>query len=238
MLRLAIVSPKGGVGKSTIAYYLSKELSKRYRVILVDRDLTATISSIFGIKIGILNYLTDNVQGSFVHEEGNLKVISMARYQPTEVPNMDNFYPIYKTLLDGADILITDNPPGGISELEIMEYKAYYKARGEVHSYFVAVSTPGLVLERTLNFLGESAKILKHMVPELSFVKTIALVINMSKESLQGLSGINVIAIPFYRDLLYKGFQNCDPPKETHQLVKVIEPLVSEAQGMSERNVS
>lgn len=49
--RISIVGIKGGVGKSTIASLLSKELAlKGKKVLLIDRDNTGTISSLFGIN--------------------------------------------------------------------------------------------------------------------------------------------------------------------------------------------
>ncbi|MEM4079783.1 MAG: ParA family protein, partial [Metallosphaera sp.] len=46
------MSLKGGVGKSMLAYYLAKELSKRYNVLLVDRDYNNTIGKIYGLETG------------------------------------------------------------------------------------------------------------------------------------------------------------------------------------------
>ncbi|MEM3239427.1 MAG: AAA family ATPase [Metallosphaera sp.] len=45
-VRFSIFSFKGGVGKSTIAYFLARNLSEKYRVLLVDRDYTNTRRSI------------------------------------------------------------------------------------------------------------------------------------------------------------------------------------------------
>ncbi|MCG3110142.1 Iron-sulfur cluster carrier protein [Metallosphaera sp. J1] len=226
MIRIAVVSPKGGVGKSTISYYLSKILSDKYKVVLVDRDLTATISSIFGIKIGILNYLADDINGEFVYEDRNLKVVSLARFQPSNIPPLEKFYVVYKNILNDADIIITDNSPGGIGEIELMEYKAYYKVTNDKESYFIPVTTPALPLQRVLIFIQEYKKILKLMVPESSSLEILALVANMVKNQDIEVPGIKTIKIPFYKDLLYNGFQNCEPPKELYELVKLVEKMI------------
>ncbi len=225
MIRIAVVSPKGGVGKSTIAYYLSNILSNKYKVVLVDRDMTATISSIFGIKIGILNYISDEINGEFVYENKNLKVVSLARFQPSNIPPLEKFYSIYKHILGGADIVITDNSPGGIGELELMEYKAYYKISDNTKSYFIPVTTPALPLEKALTFIQEYKKILKLMVPESSSLEILALVANMVKNQNMDVPGMAVIKIPFYKDLLYNGFQNCEPPKELNELAEIVEKV-------------
>ncbi|MCH1770285.1 MULTISPECIES: ParA family protein [Metallosphaera] len=226
MIRIAVVSPKGGVGKSTIAYYLSKLLSNKYKVVLIDRDLTATISSIFGIKIGLFNYLADDISGEFVYEDHNLKVVSLARFQPSNIPSLEKFYPIYGNILKGADIVITDNSPGGIGEIELMEYKAYYKTVEGSDSYFIPVTTPALQLDRALAFVEEYRKILKQMIPKITSLEILALVANMVKNQNIEVPGIRVIKVPFYRDLLYNGFQNCEPPKELYELVEIVENIM------------
>ncbi|WP_162922037.1 ParA family protein, partial [Saccharolobus solfataricus] len=54
MERIDIASVKGGVGKSFIAYFLTRELAKSRRILLIDKDLTSTISRVYNIKGNLL----------------------------------------------------------------------------------------------------------------------------------------------------------------------------------------
>lgn len=55
MERIDIASVKGGVGKSFIAYFLTRELAKSRRILLIDKDLTSTISRVYNIKGNLLS---------------------------------------------------------------------------------------------------------------------------------------------------------------------------------------
>ncbi|MFP3217313.1 ParA family protein [Acidianus sp.] len=50
MIRITFASPKGGVGKSTIIYYVTKLLSDKFKTLIVDLTDSATLSRFFGIQ--------------------------------------------------------------------------------------------------------------------------------------------------------------------------------------------
>ena len=64
------------------------------------------------------------------------------------------------------------------------------------------------------------------MIPKITSLEILALVANMVKNQNIEVPGIRVIKVPFYRDLLYNGFQNCEPPKELYELVEIVENIM------------
>lgn len=61
MLRINIISLKGGVGKSLIAFKLATKLAINKNVVLIDRSLSKSIFTYFGIRdqFGKGNYWKD-----------------------------------------------------------------------------------------------------------------------------------------------------------------------------------
>ncbi|NON63208.1 ParA family protein [Acidianus sp. RZ1] len=129
MIRITILGIKGGVGKSTFALLLSRELSKYKNVILLDRDLLGYSSRIAGIE-------SDGLLSSIINEEkdtkdyykeitrddhklGILKLIApIGSWEKNE--NLlekdkkveEKFANEYKRIISSDyDILIVDNPP-------------------------------------------------------------------------------------------------------------------------------
>ncbi|MEM3350957.1 MAG: P-loop NTPase, partial [Saccharolobus sp.] len=59
MKRIDVVSVKGGVGKSFIAFFIAKTLSEDHTVLLFDKDLSSTISRMYNIKNCLLSFLIE-----------------------------------------------------------------------------------------------------------------------------------------------------------------------------------
>ncbi|ORE00449.1 NBP35 [Hepatospora eriocheir] len=159
-LKVAIMSGKGGVGKSTITYNLAYSLAKNnLRVVLVDFDLT-------GPSIPRLS----NTFNECIQEKEN-------RFDPIKVPNVNNLYVIsskHLTVLEydegignskhknkyikkilkncnfnDFDIMIIDTPPNITDEhLALVHYIGI--------DYSILVTTPSKLtitdLNRTLSF--------------------------------------------------------------------------------------
>ncbi len=51
-----MVGFKGGSGKSTVSYYLARQLSEYYNVVLVDKTYSGTISRIYNINNNIFPF--------------------------------------------------------------------------------------------------------------------------------------------------------------------------------------
>ncbi|QKR00392.1 ParA family protein [Metallosphaera tengchongensis] len=226
-IRFSVFSIKGGVGKSTIAYQLAKELSKRYRVTLVDRDYTNTVSRYYGLRTGLINSLVDGVEGPYLAEDGNLRVISLVSFQPSSIPSAEELANFYFPLLKDSDILITDNPPG-VDEISKLELKAYYLSARELRCYCLWVTTPGISLDLTLREMNDVARALTSAVPSMD-LRLLSLIVNMVKEGTK-LPELPLphITIPFYRDLLFKGFHSVEI-KEIKEVADLAEGVIRNA---------
>ncbi|MEM3767733.1 MAG: ParA family protein [Metallosphaera sp.] len=226
--RFSVMSLKGGVGKSTLAYYLAKELSKRYNVLLVDRDYNNTIGKIYGLETGLLNVLGDGVEGKFYDNIGKLRVLSLVSFSPSSLPSLGDFARAYSNFLEGVDVIITDNPPG-FDEIMAMEFKGYYEVMGEVHCSSVVVTTPGVSLSLTLSHLNDIGKTLVSWVPQISFARLLALVVNMVKGNLNiEIPGINVIQIPFYKELLFRSFVDSSIRPDLDSMIRLMEERIKQ----------
>jgi len=117
--KIAVISGKGGVGKTTVAVNLACALSKRFRVGLLDTDITGpNVPKMMGLEN---RRLISNGDGIIPAEEHGIKVMSMAfllEYKDMPViwrgPLRGNM--VIQFLSDvkwgGLDYLIIDLPPG------------------------------------------------------------------------------------------------------------------------------
>ncbi|MEW9491377.1 MAG: hypothetical protein TQ35_0004130 [Candidatus Aramenus sulfurataquae] len=56
MIRLSLLSVKRGVGKTTVSYYLARELSRRMKVILVVVGSYNVLAKIFGVEDSLIDW--------------------------------------------------------------------------------------------------------------------------------------------------------------------------------------
>ena len=224
--RFSIFGFKGGVGKSTVAYLLARDLAKRHRVLLVDRDYTNTIGKIYGLDTGIINVLADGVEGKFLARDGNLKVLSLISFQPRTLPALEDFARSYSQVLEDVDVVVTDNPPN-LDDITRIEAQGYYRARGEFYYNAIVVTTPGLALRLTLEHLNEISSSLRSWVPEATYTRLAAFVVNMARENVD-VEVPRKVVIPFYRDMLFKGFREVPEPKEMQKVLEYAEQAIAE----------
>ncbi|QOP46818.1 ParA family protein [Sulfurimonas paralvinellae] len=123
---IAISHQKGGVGKSTIAYNLAVELSKKYNVNVVDLDVQQTITacnvirSKFGQKK--LNILSFDDKKDFVEflnndDERNITVIDTGGFDSG----------LNRVAMYAADLIITPVSTEFLEVIGLEKYKAIIK---------------------------------------------------------------------------------------------------------------
>lgn len=135
MIRIAVHLGKGGAGKSTTCWALSSFLCRQARVLAVDLDPQATLTSalIDDTTVGAYDVLTKRttVAESAVwatDEYGdNLRVLAggqaLGNLEQETVGDLDRYYGL-RDALDAlgsdADITVIDTPPGSSSLLTVM----------------------------------------------------------------------------------------------------------------------
>lgn len=154
--KLAVVSAKGGVGKSTVSAMLALLLAERTRVGLLDLDAyNPSIPAILGmreLRVGEDRGITpQSFHGmqvlSFAHFSGDRAMPLRGRELSDAVKEL-----LAVTTWD-ADLLIIDTPPGtGEVTLDLLRF--FRDAR------FLVVTTPSVLakmaLDRELELLGRS----------------------------------------------------------------------------------
>ena len=125
---IAISHQKGGVGKSTLAYNLSVELSKKYKVNVIDLDVQQTITACniirrkFGQKkLNILHFddKKDFVDFLNTDDESNITIIDTGGFDSG----------LNRVAMYAADLIIT---PVSTEFLEVIGLEKYKKIIKEV----------------------------------------------------------------------------------------------------------
>ena len=229
MIRINIVSLKGGVGKSLVAFKLASKLSLTNKVALIDRSLSKTISSFLGIKdrFGKGNYWKD-IDG--------LRVVRFD-YPADKSQIVEE----YKKLMS-YDVIIVDNPPLLSAHFFEFDLTSWIEASNSYTYHSIVVLTPpDEVIEYTLKILLPINEFLKEIVKRnfpfsvdsAQLFRLIGIIINEVKTEYQ----INyekirryfrepmIIKIPFKTSLLLKGLFG-NELKEIDPLVEYIRTLI------------
>ena len=227
MIRINIVSLKGGVGKSLIAFKLATKLSLNKKVVLVDRSLSKTISSFLGIK-------DEFKKGNYWKDLDGLRVIRFD-YPANEQDIVDE----YKKLLT-YDIMIVDNPPLPSDNFFDLDLTSWVKASNSYTFHSVIVLTPPAeLIDYSLRIMILINDFLKEIigrnfalaVTSVQLFRPIGIVVNAVKEEYQidyemvrrYFREPMIIKIPFKKALLQYPFS--DELNEIDPLVEYIKSL-------------
>ncbi|MCY0873429.1 MAG: hypothetical protein OWQ50_06630 [Acidianus infernus] len=220
MIRITFVSPKGGVGKSTIIYYVAKLLSDKFKTLIVDLTDSATLSRLFGVQN---NILADN---GYFADKGNIGVISFSRISNDETLNLEKITLRYKEVLGDYSLVLVEYPIHFYSKSIKTEYMIFNSLL-KTKNYLFSVTIPrDIIIKSTLNYTSSLISYLSSINKDI-YDK--ALIINMIKDDeTKDITRYhsNVFSIKFNYDLIFKGFYNVDPPNDFLQISKFIENLI------------
>ena len=153
--KLAVVSSKGGVGKSTLSAILALNFSKKADTGLLDLD---AYNPIIPTILGMNTLEVEENKGIVPQRFGDLSVLSFAHFarekpMPLRGKGLsDAVKEILSAVIWDTEILVIDTPPGmGEITLDLLRLLN--------NSKFLVVTTPSLLadgaLNRELEFLGK-----------------------------------------------------------------------------------
>lgn len=220
MIRITFVSPEGGVGKSTIIYYVTKLLSDKIKTLIVDISDSATLSGLFSVQN---NILAD--EGYFV-DMGNVGIVSFSRIFDTNL-DLEKITLKYSKILNDYSLVLVEYPVHFYLKSIKMEYMAF-NSLFRAKNYIFTVTLPQEIIIKTA--LNYTSSLISYLSSLNSEIYNEALIINMIKDDLGTKDMIryhkNVFGIKFDRDLIFKGFYNVSPPDDFLQISKFIEKLI------------
>jgi chromosome partitioning protein len=117
---IVIAHQKGGVGKSTIASNLATELSKMFKVDVVDLDLQKSLTYYNNLRLNsgleslnIINIDSTNELKSLINNNKNLLVIDAGGYDSD----------VNRVAISGADFIITPVSDSGIELVGLLSFR-------------------------------------------------------------------------------------------------------------------
>ncbi|QXJ28391.1 hypothetical protein J5U23_01260 [Saccharolobus shibatae B12] len=237
MERIDIASVKGGVGKSFIAYFLTKALATSRKILLVDKDLTSTISRVYNIKGNLLSYLTVG-QSSFMYfkeVDNGLTVINIGcsrkikNIEPTKIADIYSGFSDY-------DLMIVDNPsiPSDVClDTELQAYYTYLNEKRLDYNLILILPPNQFLVDESLAFMELFKDYIKNELSislgnDLVNFDVISSVINMYNpreridiSKVQNLTN-KIVKIPFKKEAIYTPLDQLNMPKEIIELAKYV----------------
>ncbi|QGA53484.1 ParA family protein [Sulfolobus sp. E5-1-F] len=244
MIRINVVGFKGGSGKSTIAYYMARQLTEYYNVALVDKTFSGTISRIYNINNNIFSFLKGRNEVFYINRN-NLSVINMSFLSEDDLNGLDfnAFKYLYGKLIKDSDIVIVDHssiPHDFATEIELKAFMENF--RNFAYNTVLVLSGDEIPIKRYLNYtvlLNEFVKnyaenVLGISLPSsVKFLKIIAVIINKILKGQESrleefIKGDEILqrsarfVIPFYISLTQRHFKDIEPPKEINDIIRYI----------------
>ncbi|AWR97846.1 hypothetical protein DFR86_10050 [Acidianus sulfidivorans JP7] len=237
MIRVAVFSPKGGVGKSAIIYFLSLILKDHYKILIVDLSSSATLSNLFGITGNIIENDID-----YFAEKGNISIVSFSSITAAKNKDMDNKKILHKynDILRDKDIIFVEYPILLNSNIISLEYSLFKKImesnkennkreENKIINYFLPITDP---MNYIINVIPNYTIALTRVID--SPYTNLGLVINRYRQEdnqniiSEEIKNIykDIFIINFYREMLFKGFWNVEIPKEVYPISYKINTLL------------
>ena len=117
---IVIAHQKGGVGKSTIAANLATELSKKYKVDVVDLDLQKSLTYYNNLRsesklnpLNIINVDSSGTLKTLINDNQNLLLIDAGGYDSD----------VNRVAISGADLIITPVSDSGIELVGLLAFR-------------------------------------------------------------------------------------------------------------------
>ncbi|BFH72822.1 ParA family protein [Sulfurisphaera javensis] len=214
MNRINIISLKGGVGKSLIAFQLAKKLSINRKVALIDRSFSKTISNFFGIK-------DEFPSGVYWKDVGGIRIVDLScstSFMSLEREKIVEEYRKYKDF----DIIIVDNPPLPSDQCFEMDLTSWILATNEyVYKAIPILAPPDEIIDYTMRIMLPINDFLSDLLKKNFNIKTssrlfnpLAIIVNQVKSGYQiNYDNIRkyfrdtfIFTIPFKKEVLIKHF--------------------------------
>jgi len=237
MERIDIASVKGGVGKSFIAYFLSKTLAASHKILLIDKDLTSTLSRVYNIKGNLLSYLTvgQSSLAYFKEVDSGLTVVNVGCSRKIKNVEPKKIADIYSDFSD-HDLMIVDNPsiPSDVClDTELQAYYTYLNEKRLDYNLILILPPNQLLLDESLAFMQLFKDYIKNELSislgnDLVNFDVISSVINMYNpreridiSKIKDLTS-KIVKIPFKKEAIYTPFNQLNTPMEISELAKYV----------------